>query len=175
MGKKAYDMGQSPTAEEATAIAQEMLAWFMSGEVDRVELIYTKFNSMISSTPTVRTMLPLSPTGIETEGDEIFKLVSDGSDFSVDREEVGRAEPAQFSSDMIFEQAPEQIVNAILPLYFNGQVLKSLQESVASELAARMTAMQSASDNAKALGKDLSVRMNRARQAKVTQELMEIV
>merc|ERR1711907_151035 len=91
--------------------------------------------SMIASLPSVRTMLPLSITGME----------------------------------------PEEIVNSILPLYFNGQILKCMQESVASELAARMTAMQAASDNASALKKSLTIRMNRARQAKITQELMEIV
>jgi len=76
---------------------------------------------------------------------------------------------------MIFEQDPLQILNAILPLYINGQVLRMMQESVASELAARMQAMQSASDNAKSLQTDLSRQYNRARQAAVTQEILEIV
>merc|ERR1719201_801821 len=120
-------------------------------------------------------MLPLAVTGMEAEGDEIFRLVSDGGDFSVEREATETAEPAQFEADCIFEQEPEEIVNSILPLYFNGQILKSLQESVASELAARMTAMQAASDNAKSLKSSLTVEMNRAPQAKITQELMEIV
>jgi F-type H+-transporting ATPase subunit gamma len=76
---------------------------------------------------------------------------------------------------MIFEQDPVQIVNSILPLYLNGQILRILQESVASELAARMQSMQSASDNAKALVSDLKMEYNRARQAAVTQEILEIV
>jgi len=70
---------------------------------------------------------------------------------------------------------PLQILNAILPLYINGQMLRMLQESVASELAARMQAMQAASDNAKTLKTDLSREYNRARQAAVTQQIMEIV
>ncbi|GMI56073.1 hypothetical protein TeGR_g10042 [Tetraparma gracilis] len=66
-------------------------------------------------------------------------------------------------------------MNAILPLYLNGQMLRTLQESVASELAARMQSMQNASDNAGELADKLSLQYNRARQAAVTQELLEIV
>jgi len=69
----------------------------------------------------------------------------------------------------------ERVVTSTLPLYLNGQILRTLQESVASELAARMQSMQSASDNAGALSKKLSQEYNRARQASVTQEILEIV
>ena len=89
--------------------------------------------------------------------------------------EMTASEPAEFPADMIFEQDPVQILNAILPLYLNGQILRTLQESVASELAARMQSMQSASDNAGALESELSMQYNRARQAAVTAELLEIV
>merc|ERR1719389_1392212 len=130
---------------------------------------------MISSVPQVRTLVPLSPTGMEMEGDEIFKLTSKDGDLSVEKEKVAVAEPAEFAADMIFEQEPSQLLNAILPLYLNGQLLRTLQESVASELAARMSAMQSATDNAKELSSKLTGEMNRARQAKITQELMEII
>merc|ERR1712072_890691 len=98
-----------------------------------------------------------------------------GGDFKLESEEVAPAEPKEFPKDMIFEQDPVQILNAILPLYLNGQMLRALQESVASELAARMAAMQSATDNAKELQNNLEQEMNRARQAKITQELMEII
>merc|ERR1719443_2428911 len=130
---------------------------------------------MISSTPTVRTLIPLLPSGMEMEGDEMFKLVSKDGDFAVEKEAVSAAAPAQFVPDMIFEQEPSQLLNAILPLYINGQLLRTQQESVASELAARMSAMQSATDNAKDLQGRLESEMNRARQAKITQELMEII
>lgn len=172
---KAIDMGQKPTAEDANEIADYILAAFLGGETDSVEMLYTKFVSLIASTPSVRTMVPLSPRGIETEGDEIFQLTSKDGQFSVDRESVDAAEPAVFPKDVIFEQDPIQILDAILPLYINGQILRMLQESVASELAARMQAMQSASDNAKNLKTDLSREYNRARQASVTQEILEIV
>merc|ERR1711990_942535 len=93
----------------------------------------------------------------------------------IEKEAVDKAEPQQFAADMIFEQEPSQLLNAILPLYLNGQILRTLQESVASELASRMSAMQSATDNAKDLQNRLELEMNRARQAKITQELMEII
>merc|ERR1711934_176935 len=94
---------------------------------------------------------------------------------SIKKEAVPAAAPAEFVADMIFEQEPSQLLNAILPLYINGQLLRTQQESVASELAARMSAMQSATDNAKDLQGRLESEMNRARQAKITQELMEII
>merc|ERR1712124_235145 len=152
-----------------------LLTSFYAGEIDRVELIYTQFNSMISSTPTVRTLIPLLPSGMEMEGDEMFKLVSKDGDFAVEKETIPAAEAKEFAPDMIFEQEPSQLLNAILPLYLNGQLLRTLQESVASELASRMSAMQSATDNAKDLQQRLEQEMNRARQAKITQELMEII
>jgi len=173
--RKAVPCGQAPTAEQATEIAQELLSSYYAGELDRVELLYTSFISMISSMPTARTLVPLLPSGLEMEGDEIFKLTSKDGDIAVEKEKVGVAEPKTFVPDMIFEQEPSQLLNAILPLYLNGQLLRTLQESVASELAARMSAMQSATDNAKDLQGRLESEMNRARQAKITQELMEII
>jgi F-type H+-transporting ATPase subunit gamma len=165
---------QNPTAEDASAISDVLLAEYLSGEVDRVELVYTRFVSLIASNASVRTLLPLSPTGLEAEGDEVFQLTSAGGKFSVKKAEIASSEPSQFPADMIFEQEPLQILNAILPLYLNGQILRMLQESVASELAARMQSMQSATDNAKNLRSDLSLYYNRGRQAAITQEIAEV-
>jgi len=173
--RKMIPCGQAPSAEQASEIANELLASYYAGELDRIELLYTTFISMIASMPTVRTLVPLLPSGMEMEGDEIFKLTSKDGDLAMEKETIAVAEPKEFAPDMIFEQEPSQLLNAILPLYLNGQLLRTLQESVASELAARMSAMQAATDNAKDLEKRLSQEMNRARQAKVTQELMEIV
>jgi len=170
-----YECTQAPTADYASSIADKLLSSYLAGETDAVEIVYTKFVSLIASTPSIRTLLPLSETGIEMEGDEIFQMTTDGGDFKLEKEEVPAAEPKQFPKDMIFEQDPVQILNAILPLYLNGQFLRCMQESVASELAARMAAMQSASDNAGELAKNLEQQFNRARQASVTQELLEIV
>jgi len=173
--RKAIPCTQAPTAAQAQEVADELLASYYAGELDRIELLYTNFISMVSSVPTVRTLVPLLPSGLEMEGDEIFKLTSKEGDLSVEKEKISAAAPADFAPDMIFEQEPSQLLNAILPLYLNGQLLRTLQESVASELASRMSAMQSATDNAKDLQKRLETEMNRARQAKITQELMEII
>jgi len=170
-----FDCPQTPSAEFATGVADKLLAKYLSGETDRIEIIYSKFVSLISSTPTIRTMLPLNPTGLESEGDEIFQLTTKDGEMAVEKTTVPAAAPKQFAADMIFEQEPVDLLNAILPLYFNGQVLRTIQEGVASELAARMTAMQSASDNAKSLKKTLTLDMNRARQAEVTQAILEVV
>mmetsp|Transcript_11994 Transcript_11994/g.48273 ORF Transcript_11994/g.48273 Transcript_11994/m.48273 type:complete len:371 (-) Transcript_11994:511-1623(-) len=171
----AYSCPQVPSADFASMISRKMLDKFLDGETDKVELIYTKFVSLIASSPTVRTVLPLSATGIETEGDEIFELTTKDGDLAVETTLLEPAEPKVFTKDTVFEQDPIQILNAILPLYLDGQILRSLQESVASELASRMQSMQSASDNAKDLKKALSRSYNRIRQAGVTQEILEIV
>jgi len=173
--RKTFECGQNPTSKEALAISEELLNTYLSGETDTIELLYTKFLSLIASTPAVRTLVPFSASEISEKGDEVFQLTSDSGNFEVERTELDAAEPQEFPNDMIFEQDPTQLVNSILPLYLNGQILRTLQESVASELAARMQSMQSASDNAGALAKDLSMQYNRARQASVTQELLEIV
>merc|ERR1712241_1378602 len=173
--RKTFECGQNPDAKQALAISEELLNTFLSGESDAIELLYTKFISLIASTPSVRTLVPFSASDITQKGDEVFQLTSESGDFSVERTELEVAEPQDFPNDMIFEQDPLQIVNSILPLYLNGQILRCLQESVASELASRMQSMQAASDNASELARTLSMEYNRARQASVTGEILEIV
>ncbi|PSN16040.1 F0F1 ATP synthase subunit gamma [filamentous cyanobacterium CCT1] len=168
-------MEQIPTAAEASTIADELLSLFLSDEVDRVELVYTRFVSLVSSRPVIQTLLPLDPQGLEVSDDEIFRLTTRGGVFQVEREKVTGPAPTEFPQDMIFEQDPVQILDALLPLYLNNQILRALQESAASELAARMTAMNNASDNAKELAKTLNLTYNKARQAAITQEILEVV
>jgi len=155
---------QIPTASEASMIADELLSLFLSESVDRVELVYTKFVSLISSRPVIQTLLPLTPQGLEPQDDEIFRLTTRGGDFEVTREKV-QSPTRTFPRDMIFEQDPVQILDALLPLYLNNQLLRALQESAASELAARMTAMNNASENASELVGTLTLSYNKARQA----------
>ncbi len=164
---------QIPTAGEASKIADELLSLFLSESVDRVELVYTKFVSLISSRPVIQTLLPLDPQGLDTD-DEIFRLTTRGGIFQVEREKV-TTQVRSLPQDMLFEQNPVQILDALLPLYLNNQLLRALQESAASELAARMTAMNNASDNAKELIGTLTLSYNKARQAAITQELLEVV
>jgi len=173
--RKQFETGQNPNAKQALEISEELLNTFLAGESDAIELLYTKFVSLIASEPSVRTLVPFSASDVTKKGDEVFQLTSDQGQFGVERTELAVVEPQEFPNDMIFEQDPLQIINSILPLYLNGQILRTLQESVASELAARMQSMQSASDNAGELAKNLSLQYNRARQAAVTQEILEIV
>jgi len=170
-----YNCPQVPSAAFASDVSTSMLNKFLDGETDKVELIYTQFVSLIASAPKLKTLLPLSATGIETEGDEMFELTTEDGELAVETTSLEPAEAKEFPKDTIFEQDPVAILNGILPLYLDGQILRSLQEAVASELASRMQSMQSASDNAKDLKKSLSQTYNRIRQAGVTQEILEIV
>jgi F-type H+-transporting ATPase subunit gamma len=165
---------QVPNASEAMEIAGEILAEFLSGSTDRVEIIFTKFINLVSSRPVIQTLLPLDPQGIAVEDDEIFRLTTREGQLVVEQGTAANDAPA-LPSDIVFEQSPEQLLNALLPLYLENQLLRSLQEAAASELASRMTAMNNASDNAKALAKTLTLDYNKARQAAITQEILEVV
>ena len=120
--RKTFETGQNPSAHQALTISEELLNTFLSGETDAIELLYTKFVSLIASQPSVRTLVPFSASDITTKGDEVFQLTSQDGDFGVQRKTLEVAEPEEFPNDMIFEQDPLQIVNSILPLYLNGQV-----------------------------------------------------
>ncbi len=165
---------QVPNAQEAMGIANEVLAAFLSASTDRVEIIFTKFINLVSSKPVSQTLLPLDPQGIASADDEIFRLTTREGRLTVEAGQVENAE-AKLPSDIAFDQSPDVLLNALLPLYLENQLLRSLQEAAASELASRMTAMNNASDNAKALAKTLTLDYNKARQAAITQEILEVV
>jgi len=169
------DLEQVPTASDSEGITSEVLAEFLSENSDRVEIIYTKFITLVSCAPVVQTLLPLDPQGIAEENDEIFRLTTKNSQLRVEKSSVPKTESDMISSDMIFEQSPDQLLDSLLPLYLQNQVLRALQESAASELACRMTAMNNASDNAKELASTLNLTYNKARQAAITQEILEVV
>ena len=180
---RSFELGQSPTTKEAQAIADEIFADFVSSKVDKVEMVFTKFQSLVSSDPVVQSMLPLTPQGemcdvdgncVDPADDELFKLTTKGGTLSLERE-TNTMETEDLDAGLIFEQDPSQLLDALLPLYLNSVVLRSLQESLASELAARMNAMNSASDNAKQLGKSLTTAYNRKRQAAITSQIIEII
>lgn len=179
---KSMDIGNAPTIEDAQAVVDIAVEEFTTEEVDKVEVIYTKFVSLIKGDPVVQTLLPLTKKGelVDSKGvcmdiadDEVFRLTSKDGALAVEREPLVDGEPA-FDSNITFEQSPEQILEGLIPLYLNAQILRCFQESVASELAARMSAMSAASDNAKELSKNLSVVYNRKRQAKITAEIIEL-
>ncbi|XP_027342863.1 ATP synthase gamma chain, chloroplastic-like [Abrus precatorius] len=180
------ESGGFPTIKEAQVIADDVFSLFVSEEVDKVELVYTKFVSLVKFDPVIHTLLPLSARGevcdvngncVDAMEDEFFRLSSKDGKLSVERDVVRlrKKKSDEVFPLMEFEQDPVQILDAMLPLYLNSQILRGLQESVASELAARMGAMSTATDNAVELKKSLSVAYNRERQAKITGELLEIV
>ncbi|KAK7305123.1 hypothetical protein VNO77_43023 [Canavalia gladiata] len=181
-----FESGNFPTTKEAQNIADSVFSLFVSEEVDKVELVYTKFVSLLKFDPVIHTLLPLGEVcdvngnSMSAMEDEFFRLSTKDGKLNVERDVVrlrknmGEGEGEVFPL-MEFEQDPVQILDAMLPLYLNSQILRGLQESVASELAARMNAMSTATDNAVELTKSLSIVYNRERQAKITGELLETV
>jgi len=174
--KKTFkELEQVPTASDAEGITNDVLAEFISESSDRVEIIYTKFITLVSCSPVVQTLLPLDPQGIAEKNDEIFRLTTKNSQLRVEKSNIQASDKSELPSDMVFEQSPDQLLDSLLPLYLQNQVLRALQESAASELACRMTAMNNASDNAKELASTLNLTYNKARQAAITQEILEVV
>ena len=169
------ELEQVPTSKDSEGITSEVLAEFLSQSSDRVEIIYTKFITLVSCAPVVQTLLPLDPQGIAEDNDEIFRLTTKNSQLRVEKSNVSKTEGDKLASDMVFEQSPDQLLDSLLPLYLQNQILRALQESAASELACRMTAMNNASDNAKELANNLNLTYNKARQAAITQEILEVV
>ena len=169
------ELEQVPTSKDSEGITSEVLAEFLSQSSDRVEIIYTKFITLVSCAPVVQTLLPLDPQGIAEENDEIFRLTTKNSQLRVEKSSIEKSEGDKLPSDMVFEQSPDQLLDSLLPLYLQNQILRALQDSAASELACRMTAMNNASDNAKELANNLNLTYNKARQAAITQEILEVV
>jgi len=167
-------MPDTITAASANDIGDELRSMFLGGEVDKIEVISAKFINLLTNEPTLRTILPLSATGIEDPEDETFKLTSEGGKLKVEKEKVKSPKAKDIEPDVIFDQPPETILNSMLPLYLNSQILSLLFDASASELAARMTAMKAATDNADELVKSLTSIFNKKRQAAITQEISEI-
>jgi len=164
---------QAPSGDLAQQVMDEVIKEFTEETIDSVEVIYTQFISMINAEVQQEALLPL--TEVNLKGSAGIKLTTKDGQPAVAREDIPAADPMEITPDTIFEQEPSSIINGLLPLYLNGQMLKFLQEGVASELAARMQAMQSATDNANDLADRLTLEMNRKRQTKVTTEILEIV
>ncbi|MDX6436457.1 MAG: F-type H+-transporting ATPase subunit gamma [Gaiellaceae bacterium] len=144
-----------PRYADAQAIAHRVAELYTNEEVDRVVIVYNQFESALVQKVTVQDVLPLS-------GDLLEK------------DDEGRADDA-LRGDFIFEPEPEQILERLLPVYVETELYRALLESAASEHGARMTAMRNASKNAEELVDSLTLAMNRARQAEITQEILEVV
>jgi len=132
----------------AAMLGKDIVASYESGEFDELLLVYTRFRSAISQDLTVQKILPIEP--IPMPDDAVV-------------------------TDYIYEPSETEILNALLPRYIEVQLFRAMLESLASEYGARMTAMESATSNASEMINRLTLEMNRARQAAITRELMEIV
>ena len=153
-----------PAYADAREIASDLMSAYIDGEVDRVEIIYNGYISPLTQKVTHETLLPLQEASIIEDEDE-----DEDADEEDDDGQDGKRALVEYEPD------PEEILKRLVPDYVEISIYRALLESTASEHGARMTAMRSASENAKELLDDLTLEMNRARQAEITQEIMEVV
>jgi F-type H+-transporting ATPase subunit gamma len=146
----------NPQFELIKPMAEELTRAFLEGEVDEVKVIFTRFHSMMTQAPEELTLLPLQPR-VQEE--------------NVDPEQAGNGS----STDYIYEPSREGLLETLLPRYIQVRLYWIMLEAQTSEFAARMTAMDSATSNAKEMIDRLTLSYNRARQAAITTELMDIV
>ena len=148
---------ERPSYADARDIAQDLMAAYVDGKVDRVEVFYNGYVSPLVQEVRRETLLPLQEaTILEAQEGE-------------DDEDTGHHALVEY------EPGPEEILERLIPDYVEISLYRALLESTASELGARMTAMRNASENAGEVIEDLTLEMNRARQAEITQEIMEVV
>jgi F-type H+-transporting ATPase subunit gamma len=142
--------------ETARVVARKVLRPFLTGEVDSIQIVYNEFKSAMTQKVTVEPLFPLAPAKpVEVKGEEAAPLVN--------------------KDEFLFEPNKEALLERLVPMYVEISLLRSLYESMASELGARMTAMDSATKNASEVIGALTLVYNRARQAAITTELMEII
>lgn len=147
--KKGYmSIANNPTATAASIIAEDLANDFIDGELDSIDIITTHFNNMMSYSVVAWEILPVK----------------------VEKAQVHDIDPL-----MTFEPSPHAILKQLVPMYITNSIYQALLEANASELAARMTAMSAASNNAEEMISSLTVDYNKARQAAITNELVEIV
>src|SRR3954470_13510289 len=147
---------ERPAYSDAQTIAHAVAEAYVNGDVDAVYVVYNAFVSALTQKVTVRELLPI-PT-----------------DLLVQEEEEERPAPSD-SPDFIYDPEPQEILARLLPVYVETELYRALLESAASEQGARMTAMRNASKAAGELIDSLTLAMNRARQAEITQEILEVV
>ncbi|MGA7395796.1 MAG: ATP synthase F1 subunit gamma [Terrimicrobiaceae bacterium] len=151
-----FPLKEQPTFLETKAISKFLIERFLGGDVDKVTVLYPRFVNTLTQKPTTLTLLPI--TSLEEAGIQV-----------PDEPPIPEAE-----GDIIFEPGPEKILDNLLPYYVHFALFQMLLATRASEHSARMVAMKSATDNAKEIVKDLTLEYNKARQASITKELLEI-
>ncbi len=150
-----FELKDAPVFVETKPIAVFAVEKFLSGEVDKVSVLFTHFINTINQVPTVRTLLPISS-------------------FDLPRADVAANEDVDPMIDYTFEPTSEAVLDVMLPYYIQYQVYQMILDARASEHSARMVAMKNATDNAKEFIKDLTLEYNKMRQASITTELLEI-
>ncbi len=164
------NISSAPTPHDANLIAEQLMEAYHRGEFDGLQILYTQFISMISYKVTLKPLLPLK--GLIEEINHTIVPVEDI--YNLDLGEAKR-QTQGIKPETLLEPNPAQVLDTLIPLYFSNQIYISLLESSASELAARMTAMSNASSNAAEMIGKLTLVYNKARQASITQEILEIV
>ncbi len=149
-----------PTYADAQAVAHRLAELYTSEEVDRVVLVFNRFVSPLVQRVTTSDLLPI-PEHVLRGGGEEEPATDDATPHG--------------SADFIYEPEPEEILQRLLPVYLETEIYRALLESAASFLASQMTAMRNASKNAGELIDRYTLQMNRARQAEITQEILEVV
>jgi F-type H+-transporting ATPase subunit gamma len=144
-----------PAYADAQAVAHRLAELYAEDEIDRASLVYNQYVSPLVQRVTEQQVLPISEEMLAREEEEEHREALLG--------------------DFIYEPEPEQILERLLPVYLETEVYRALLESAASEHGARMTAMRNASKNAVELIDSLTLDLNRARQAEITQEILEVV
>jgi F-type H+-transporting ATPase subunit gamma len=152
---------ERPSYADAREIAADLMAAYVDGKVDRVEILYNGYVSPLVQEVRRETLLPLQEATILEAAD--------------DQESEEEGEGSGHHALVEYEPGPEEILQRLIPDYVEISLYRALLESTASELGARMTAMRNASENAGEIIEDLTLEMNRARQAEITQEIMEVV
>ncbi|MEA2442113.1 MAG: F-type H+-transporting ATPase subunit gamma [Thermoleophilaceae bacterium] len=156
-----------PAYTDARRISDDLIAAYIDGKVDRVEMFYNGYISPLTQEVRHETLLPLQEADVLGDDED-----EDGSE----QDQSGDGDGPDHSRALwIYEPDPEEILRRLAPDYVEISIYRALLESTASEHGARMTAMRSASDNAADLIDDLTLEANRQRQADITQEIMEVV
>jgi F-type H+-transporting ATPase subunit gamma len=152
-----------PSFEEVDVIASRYLEEYASGKLDRLDVVYTKFLSVARQQVTIETLLPLTSIGAETSA----KSTGEASG----KQETQRGSKAIYE----FLPSPESILEEVVPASFKIKLFKCFLDSAVSEQIARMVAMKAATENAGDLIHRLSMQYNRARQSRITSELMDVI
>jgi F-type H+-transporting ATPase subunit gamma len=154
-----------PAFANARDIAGDIASQYIDAKVDRVEMIYNGYVSPLTQEVTTDVLLPLKA---------VAELLEEGKDEDEDEDDEEQRESGHRTL-WIYEPGPEEILERLVPDYIEISIFRALLESTASEHGARMTAMRNAQQNANDMIDDLTLEMNRQRQAEITQEIMEVV